>query len=313
MKEKTFISVIVYIDNNVSRSAESLLSIDDFLDSKFENYELIAVNDSNTESSMNDIRNIFERLHRDMMIINLPWRYGPDNSVLAGVDFAIGDFVIEIELGKMDYDPGLLYELFIESNKGFDIVSATRLKGAGWGNRIFFKIFNKISYLPFQVYDESVRLVSRRAINSILNMHERVIYRGILYKYSGFPNKTIRYEPLEGLSDIRKTNFKDKVKIALDALVSYSNIGTNLSIFFALLFLFISITLGLYAIIIFFTLEGVIPGWTTTMLFLSASFSGVFIILGLHGRYVSSIIYEIKRRPNYIIKSIERSSGKRNS
>lgn len=311
MKDKTFISLIVYIDNNVSRSAESLLSLDDFLYSKFENYEIIAVNDSNTESRMSEIRNIFDRLHRNMMIINLPWRYGPDNSILAGVDFAIGDFVIEIELGKMDYDVGLLHELFIESNKGFDIVSATRSKGMSLGNRIFFKLFNKISYLPFEVYDESVRLVSRRAINSILNMNERIIYRGILYKYSGFPSNTIKYEPLQGLSHIRRTNFKDKLKIALDTIVSYSNIGTNLSIFFALVFLLLSITLGIYALIIFFTLEGVIPGWTTTMLFMSASFSGVFIILGLQGRYISSIIYEIKRRPKYTVRSIERSSGKR--
>lgn len=313
MKEKTFISMVVYIDNTVKNIAETIISLDDFLDSKFENYEIIAVNDSNNESRMNEIKNIFEHLHRDMMIINLPWKYGPDNSVLAGVDFAIGDFVIEIELGKMDYDIALLHELFIESNKGFDIVSATRSKGMSRGNWIFFKLLNKISYLPFEVYDESVRLVSRRAINSILNMNERIIYRGILYKYSGFPSKTIMYEPLEGLSDIRKTSFSDKVKIALDTLVSYSNIGTNMSILFASVFLLTSISLGLYALIIFFTLEGVIPGWTTTMLFLSASFSGVFIILGLQGRYISSIIYEIKKRPKYTVRSIERSSGKRNS
>ncbi len=141
--------MIVYIDNNTNRGPEFLPSLDDFMDSKFENYEIIAVNDSNPESRMNEIRNIFERLHRDMMIINLPWRCGVDNSVLAGVDSAIGDFVIEIELGKVDYDLGLLYELFIESNKGFDIVSATRSKGVSWRNMIFFKILFLLRFFKY--------------------------------------------------------------------------------------------------------------------------------------------------------------------
>lgn len=307
MKEKAFISIVLYACNNEGQIGESLLSLDRFMDERFENFEIVIINDFSTDGTLSEIKQAYDRLSRDITIINLAWRHGPERGVIAGVDMVIGDFVVEMDMNRMDYSPDLISNLFAEAGKGFDVVSASRKTGQKISDAIFFNVFNRITYLPFDVVNESARIISRRAINAILDMNERVVYRGILYKYSGFPSKTITYQPVAG-ARYRGMSFADKTKLATDVLVSYSNIGTNVSVIFAMFFMAVSIAVTLYAVLVNFTLNEVVPGWTTTVLIMSICFFGVFSVLALQGRYISSLMHDIKGRPTYVVRAIERSS-----
>ncbi len=310
MKEKAFISAIVYTSNNAGRASGFLLSLDEFMDSAFENYEIIVVNDASTDGILDRIAGMAEKLRRDLKVISLAWKHGPEAGILAGVDLAIGDFVVELEVDKFDCSMGILLELFTEANRGFDVVAAVRKTGHGIGDRILFKLFNDLSYLPFEIFNESVRIVSRRAINSLMAMHERVIHRGILYRYSGFPGTIVEYEPVRPLPENRGMVVGEKLRFVFDIIVSYSNIGMNVSVVFATFFMLVSTILGLYALSVFFIYRGAVQGWTTTMLFMSVCFSGIFLVMGLQGRYLSAIVFDIKKRPVYVVKSIDRVSIK---
>lgn len=309
MKEKAFVSVVLYIQNNIDGLSGFLFSLDDFMTNLFENYEIIAVNDSSIDGSDDQIRKDAKSLNRDITLVNLAWRHGPEKGIMAGVDISIGDYVFEVEMNKVNYPLGLLYELFKEAGKGFDIVSASPTSKQNMGDILFFKLFNKISYLPFDVYKETARIVSRRAINSILGMNEQIIYRKILYKFSGFPSKVLNYEPVASSSKSRGLSLREKMRLVMDLFVSFSNIGTDISVAMSCLFLIISFMLGIYALAMYLTQSGVVPGWTTLMLFMSLCFSGVFMVLGLQSRYISIILFESKGRPNYTVHSIERYLG----
>jgi len=310
LKEKAFISVIVYCHNAASTIGSVLISLDKWFCSRFENYEIITVNDASSDSTDEEIKKISGRLQRDLTVVNLAWKHGPDAGVLAGIDLAIGDFLIGIEVDKMDYNLDLLCDLFHTAEQGYDIVSASPLQSKSGIETILYRLFNRLSYLSFDISNETVRIASRRAVNGILAMNERVIHRGILYQWSGFPKKTISYErSISGTST--KSPLREKIRLALDVIVSYSNVGTDLSVILAAFFFLLSGLLGLYALIMYFSPQSVVPGWTTTMLFMSICFSGIFIVLGLQGRYISSILLEIKRRPTYTVRSIERFTHQR--
>jgi dolichol-phosphate mannosyltransferase len=150
-----------------------------------------------------------------------------------------------------------------------------------------------------------IRIISRRTANSLLSMNERVVSRDILYQFTGFPNKIITYNPISD-KKIKPRPIREKLSIAIDTLISYSNIGPNVSMVIASLFLIFSLLLGMYAIIVFFTWKSVVPGWTSTALFLSICFTGIFLVLGVQGRYISSLMLDIKQRPQYTVRSIER-------
>ncbi|HOI20122.1 MAG TPA: glycosyltransferase [Methanothrix soehngenii] len=309
MKENAFASMIIYIKNNANEIPEVLPSLDNLMADHFENYEIIVVNDASRDESYYQIRKAAKGLKRDITLINLAWVHGPEKGIMAGVDHSIGDYVFEIEMSKINYPLGTLYELFTEAGKGFDIVSATPANKQSIGDLLFFKLFNKISYLPFDVYKETARIVSRRAINSILGMNEQIVYRKILYKFSGFPSKVLEYEPVAALSKSRGLSLKEKMRLAMDIFVSFSNIGTDLSVALSSFFLAISLLLGIYALSVYITQKGVVPGWTTQMLFMSICFSGVFMVLGLQSKYISAILLEARRRPNYTVHSVERYHG----
>lgn len=331
MKEKTFISIVIYTHNDERNIFELVVEIDKYLNSEFDNFEIIIVDDNSEDATTKEIRNVVSTLSRDITVIHLAWKHGPEQGMAAGIDLAIGDFVIEIDASKVDFDLNLFKNLLEEASRGYDIVSAVKMtnkkiikniferesKGSGIFSAVkmtnlkiseaaFFNFFNSVTYLPFNVINEPVRIVSRRAINSITGMEERVILRGVLYKYSGFPNKIIEYEPINN-KKIKSTSLREKIRLAFDALVSYSNIGINLPFIFSILFAFVSFLLGVYALLLYST-SNVVPGWTTTIFFMSICFMGVFIAIGLQGRYISIIISDIKKRPSYTVGSIERSS-----
>jgi len=66
-----------------------------------------------------------------------------------------------------------------------------------------------------------------------------------------------------------------------------------------------TILVAIYTIIIFINNEPV-QGWTTTMLFLSFAFCGLFIILTIIIKYLEIIIELIFKKKNYTIESIEK-------
>ncbi len=310
MKEKAFVSVVLYLQNGASKIPQSLLALDGFMGDKFDNYEIIVVNDFSSDGSDEQLKASAQSLNRDITVVNLAWRHGPEKGVMAGVDLAIGDYVFEIEIDKVNYPLDLLYDLFKEAGKGFDIVAASPSSNQNMADKLFFKLFNRISYLPFDVHKETARIISRRALNSILGMNEQIIYRKILYKFSGFPSRILNYEPVTSASDIRGLSLREKMHLAMDIFVSFSNIGTDISAAMSFLFLLISLLLGLYALAIYTIQSGVVPGWTTQVLFMSFCFSGVFMVLGLQSKYISIILVEAKSRPNYIVRSVERHKGK---
>ena len=94
--------------------------------------------------------------------------------------------------------------------------------------------------------------------------------------------------------------------MAVEVLLTFSNLGPNLSIIVSLIFLGLSALIGVYAFVVFLTLKSVISGWTTLMLVLSVSFSGIFFVLGLIGKYLAIILLEVKERPPYMVQTIKR-------
>lgn len=305
MKEKAFLSVIVYLRNNCHDIVPVLSSLDNYLSLTFDNFEIICINDASTDSSLQEIKRCSSTLSRDLTVVNLAWNQGRDRGIISGIDLSIGDFIVEIEADKIDYDFSLIGTLYREASTGFDIVSAQRPEIPSLGDRIYYTFFNKVSYLPFELNQEIIRIISRRTANSLLSMNERVVSRDILYQFTGFPSKVITYIPVSD-KKIKRRPFREKLSIAIDNLISYSNIGPNLSIVIASLFLIFSLLLGVYAIIIYFTLKGVVPGWTSTALFLSICFTGIFLVLGVQGRYISSLMLDLKQRSQYTVRSIER-------
>ena len=306
MKEKNFISVILYLFNAENTIENFLKNIDSFLSENFEDYEIIIVNNLSTDKSIEKIKKIKNSLICNNLIIqDLARKHDVELAMLAGTEFAIGDYIFEFESTMIDFPINIIRELYDEAMSGYDIVGAVPENKQKTSSKLFYRLLNKVSYLDLDLTTENFRIVSRRTLNKVLNLKEKIRYRKALYRYSGFPHKNVFYASTKNNISTEIKN-KNKLNLAIDILFSFSNIGLKILMILSFVFFFISITIGIYAVIVYVFYETIIQGWTTTMLFLSFGFSGIFFSLGILGKYLSMILLQLHDRPNYIVKSIDR-------
>jgi len=304
MKEKTFISVVAYAHNSEKTVIQFLEKIHNFFSDKFDSFEIILVNDASTDKTLELITQHKEKYNGKVTIITTAWKHNCELAMLAGTEMAIGDFIYEIESTNLEFPLESLWSAYEKSATGFDIVFASPNGKLNTSSKIFYKILGNFSYQKLQLRTESFKLITRRALNSILKSKDKNRYRKIIYRSSGFPATNIFFKPTKDIQS--NMSFREKMQLAIDVLLSFSNIGLKLTFFLSILFLIISISIGIYAISIYLTKTFVVTGWTTTMLFLSFSFSGVFLILTILGKYLAMILEESKVKPAYFIQSIKR-------
>lgn len=307
MKIKPFVSFVVLLRNPGESIADWLSELDHYLAQTFESYEVILVDNASTDGTPERIKQMRELDLEHYTLVTLAWKHGIDLAALSGVELAIGDFVYEIEQHIMDFDLALLEQLFQESAAGIDVVAASPNTKPKWSSRLFYRLLNKIAYVKLDLTTEHVRLVSRRVLNAVLKIKERIRYRKVLYRYAGFPHKTLTYTPRRSDKGRGETDSAgEKINLALDVFVSFSDIGLRLSMGLSFVFLVISLALGGYSLFFYFLRQGTISGWTTVMLFLSFGFSGMFLIFILFSKYLSILLTEMLGRPQYTYRSIER-------
>ena len=259
-----------------------------------------------TDKTKQEIEKVSPLINGTLTIINLAWRHKKELAMLAGTDLAIGDFVFEIESVHNNFEIDLLGKLYEKSISGYDIVSAFPNKGTKKKSKLFYWFLNRISNLNIEEQTETVKIVSRKALNRILLERNQVRYRKILYKHSGFPTASLYYNPVKKSPKQEDLTFMQKLGLASDVVIVFSNIGLHIAILFSSIFALISIFIGIYALIAHYIDKAVISGWTTTMLFLSIGFTGIFITLSVIAKYISNILLEQRHRNLYTTESLEK-------
>lgn len=309
-KEKNFISIVVYVRNSEKNIKKFITKLDKIFYDKFEDYEFILVNDCSNDRSLQEITSVAKEISGNLSVVNMAWKHNMELAMLAGVNIAIGDFIFEFDCPLINYDIDTLWKVYKTCIKGYDVVSAASNKPLKLSSKLFYTYLNIVSFRKMELTTETFRIVSRRALNRVLKAKSRIRYRKALYHYSGFETKIIHYKSINNLKVQQDVSISEKIDLAMNVLISYSNIGTRLSGSISLIFFLLSVLAGIYTIRVYLTVKNIQPGWTTTMLFLSLSFTGIFLILALISKYLTAILFEVQEKPQYTYKSVEKLSNK---
>ncbi|MCL2253308.1 MAG: glycosyltransferase [Lachnospiraceae bacterium] len=305
-KENNFISVVLYINNNENIVKNFIEKINTVLRDNFKKFEIICVNDCSNDRSAELIKECAGNMQEGAMIlINTGFYQGLESSMIAGVDYASGDFVFEFDHIYMDYDINVVMDIYHYCIKGCDIVGASSNTKLRKTSRIFYSLFNKHSFSQYKIKTESFRILSRRAINRINQMSITIPYRKAIYANCGLSYENIVYEGNTGAIPLNPINSSYRQSLALDSLIFFTNIAYKISISLTILMICFSIISGLYTLTIFLS-GNPVAGWTTTMIMLSVGFFGIFGILSIIIKYLSLIVNLIFKKMKYVIGSIER-------
>jgi len=307
-KEKSFISAVVYVNNNESNIVEFLDGLINTLKTGFEKFEIICVDDASEDASVAKIRGVAEQLENGIVsIINMSYFQGLEASMNAGVDLAIGDFVFEFDNNVIDYELSLIMDVYKQSLQGYDIVAASNAKRR-LSSTLFYSLFNRNAKMQYELTTETFRILSRRAINRIHSMSKTIPYRKAVYANCGLKTNLIFYERSASIDPVKsKRAEKNRYDVAINSLILFTDVAYKIAIFLALLMMGATLA-GVFYTIAIFILGQPVAGYTTIMLVTTGGFFGVFSILGIIIKFLSILVDLVFKKQKYVIESIEKIS-----
>lgn len=305
-KETIFVSVIVYSHNDGKFIRPFLLKLSSVLQADFLNFDITVVDDQSVDDTAKEVRSAGNKMPCTLNLISLAWKHGRELAMLAAGDFVIGDFIFEIEQPEFTYPENIFITMFRKSTEGgYDVVSASEESGERLSSRIFYRLLERFSPLKFELGTEEIRLLTRRVLNRVTNDKNKVRYRKVLYKYSGFRYDNLCYRPTTAASH-KGSGWRDRLRTGIDALILFTDLGTKMAGFFSMVFLVFSVVVGIYAFLTYFIRQDIASGWTTLMVVLSFGFSGIFLVLTLISKYLSITLAEVQKTRLYTVQNIER-------
>lgn len=307
-KEKSFVSAIVYIHNAENRISDFLDVIIQVLEDNFENSEIICVNDYSADNSLSIIKEKSRKVHNtSVSLVNMSYFHGIELSMNAGIDISIGDFVFEFDNTHLDFNPDVIMQVYWRAMEGYDIVSASPDIKEKLSSRLFYRAFDRFANISYKMSTESFRILSRRMINRIGHMNKTVPYRKVAYAFSGLKTDRICYTCIHKHSNISFDHQERKMRreLAVNTMILFTDIGYRFSLSMSFIMLALTVFVIVYTIIAYIVSTPV-EGWTSTILFLSISFFGVFGVMTMVIKYLQLILELIFKRQRYCFESIEK-------
>lgn len=308
-QDNAFISIIVPILNEEKNINEFYSrTLKTFEKLKLE-YEIIFILDPCEDNSLNIIKD-FALINKNIKILEFSRRFGQPVATLAGIDYAIGDYVVVIDVDLQD-PPELIYDLYIKlKSKNLDVVYAKRKSRDGETfikkiiSEVGYKLINKMSDVNIPVNVGDFRIMSRRVVNEIKKFKDpEAFLRGIV-SYVGFDQDYVEYDREKRFSGSTKYNkYLGSLKIGLNGLLGFTSKPLQLMSLVGFFFSFLSFIIGItYFVLKIFHFE-ITAGLPTTILIVTF-FSGIQLMaLGIVGEYIARIYDQVKERPRYIIKN----------
>ena len=273
------------------------------------NYELIFVNDDSTDNSESILLNLQKKY--PIRIINMSRNFGVDPCVLAGFRNAKGDAIVYLHTDLQD-PPEIIPDLIKKHEEGFDVVHTVRTKIKGESKfrmlvtRIAYLLINILSDINLPIEAGDYKLISRKALDKILNQREFRPYVRGLSVWVGFKQTFYKYERQARGSGKSKMPLLSEGPVTdfINGITSYSLKPLYIGIFFGFLSIIISVLLIIYALYLKFS-NLAIPGSTSIIIAVSF-FSGILLFtLGVIGVYLARIFEQTKGRDQYVIKEIK--------
>jgi hypothetical protein len=319
MTRHSFLSVVNVIQSSRQTRELSvwLTNLYEELSAQFSDFEFVLVNNHCDQTALDAvITPLPEDLRKNIFLLNLSASVSRDNALLAGLDRANGDYTVIFEF-DFSGKPQLVTQLWEESQKGADIVYLrARERRLPLANHLLYKVFYFImqrwSGLRLDPRAHHTRIISRRALNSLLRLRENSRYLKANYALVGYNTAWLDVE--EPLFPDPKATLGEQFRTSLVAITSFTTFLRTLllwiflfSVIVAGIAIFNAVKVKLTSVDIFGErVENSLTGWASLVVLMSVFFAITCLNLYIMSIYLSNIYSEIKNRPLYIIESVKR-------
>ncbi len=304
MKIPTF-TIIAPIYNELENIPELYPRVRDVMDQTGEPWELILVDDGSTDGSTDVIRKLAENDSRVRPVI-FARNFGHQIAVTAGVDYSRGQAVVIIDADLQD-PPEVILDLIEKWRDGYEVVYAVRAEreGESWFKKVtaslFYRIIYRITDVDIPLDTGDFRLMDKKVVAVMKQMREKHRFLRGMSAWVGFKQIGVAYKRKPRFSGETKYPFSKMVKLALNAVTSFSYFPLQMATYLG----FIAAGLSVLAIpivaILRLTTGTALLGQATTLIIVLFLGGVQLISLGIIGEYIGRIYDEAKGRPLYIV------------
>lgn len=271
-----------------------------------ENYEILLVNDASPDNSWEIIKDLAQK---DPCVkgVNLSRNFGQHYAITAGLDFAVGDWVVVMDCDLQDV-PEEIEKLHAKALTGFDIVVARRAERKdGLVRKGLSKFFSLIfSYFTGTKIDNRIAsygIYSRKVIDGIIQLREQNRSFGLFVLWVGFSRVEIDVRHAARAHGKSSYDFQRMARLAIDSLVAHSDKLLRLTVKLGLTISVVSLLFALWLVISYLVSGTPIVGWTSLIVSVYLTAGLIIGTIGILGLYIGKIFDEVKNRPLYIVAS----------
>ena len=315
-KEKNFVSCVVYLHNESDTVKDFLEKICQVMRENFEKYEVVCVNDGCVDDTVEQIKAFLAESEQKPVVslVNLSYYQGVESAMNAGCDLAVGDFLLEFDSCRLDFEISLIMAAYRRALQGYDVVAAAPRYGISFTSRLFYLVYNRSSKYQAKIRQERFRVVSRRAANRVNQMNTYVPYRKVMYMNCGLKTDTIVYDNTIIYDNRREAAGRGRNReergnrsmLATDTIIIFTNVLEKLSLAVSAILLGALIVLFGYLIWSVFSAERPVEGWLSIMALMSFGFFMISVMLTLILKYLSVLLNMGFKKQRYVIEGVEK-------
>ena len=309
------VDLVIPIYNESGIVEQTHVQVCEIIDSLSFDFTFIYVDDGSNDGTVDTLRKMAGADPR-ITLLQLSRNFGHQAALTAGMDASHGDVVITLD-GDGQHPPELIPKMLALIAQGYDIVQTQRIDDGRaisfkkWTSNFFYRLINMISGTQILQGAADFRALSRDALNGLRSMHEYHRFLRGMISWMGYSSVILPYHEPARIAGKSKYSLGKMIRLASDALFSFSLAPLYIGLSTGLLFFILAIAQLTYVLTLWFTgqTERVVAGWSSLMGILLIASGIIMILLGFIGVYVGYIFQEVKRRPIYLIKGNKSEDG----
>ena len=311
MNLHTVISVVVPLDNDRDILPDFLRDLAQTMKASFRFYEIILIDDGSIDQTKTLVAPLLKELQQ-IRYLRLSRSFGRDAALSAGIESAIGDYVVTLD---PSCDPVEMIPQLVERCQSMGgIVHAvaenprTRTGLRELFGNVFRRYCNRRMGVDLKRGAEDFRVMSRQAVNALLQVRMQSRYLRVLTLTLGYHHEFFPYQRRERGVALSRGSFVQEIATAIDLLAANTRHPLRVVTAAGMVGAILNLMYAFYVLAVYLVKPDVASGWTTLSLQQSGMFFFICLILAVMSEYIGTILGEVRSRPLYFIAQEANSS-----
>jgi glycosyltransferase involved in cell wall biosynthesis len=270
-------------------------------------FEFIYINDGSHDGTLSLLQS-YRAEDKRVNYIDMSRNFGKEIGMLAGMDYFSGDCLVIID-ADLQEPPSAIIEMLQRWEEGYDDVYGRRRErqqsyAKRCTSKLYHKLLGKISDTELETDSGDFRLLDRKCVEALRSLRETQRYTKGLYNWIGFNKCYVDYDIAPRAAGKTKWHLTNLVRLALDGITSHSLVPLRLASYIGIVVSISAFIYFFYVVIKAMIYGDPVAGYPSMMAVLLFLGGMILLSLGIIGEYLGRVFMETKRRPPYILKSI---------